>query len=117
MTKIGSKVQVWRGIADKTSSGLKKNDIVRKKIDGKWRYRSRKQLGKRKGQKSRIRWTKALGKARALLKKEYPESRGKLVLILKPSKKYSRLSLSKKERTWGTFLYRKAKEILSIRNK
>jgi hypothetical protein len=114
MTKIGSKVQVWRGIAEKTSSGLRKNDIIRKKIDGKWRYRSRKQLGKRKGQKSRIRWTKALGKARALLKKEYPESRGKLVLVLKPYKKYSSLRLSKKEKTWGNFLYRKAKELYTL---
>jgi hypothetical protein len=115
MTIIGSKVQVWRGVADQTSSGLSKKDLTRKKIDGKWRYRSKKQMAvvKKKGQKSRIRWTAALKKARVMLRKEYPESSGKLVLVLKPSKKYSGLRVTKNEKKWGNFLYKTAKLLYS----
>jgi hypothetical protein len=78
MMEIGSKVQVYRGLAHKTSGGLMKKDIV--KIVDKYnvtRYKSLKQQqkGQRKkvkSQKARSKWTDAFRKAIAQLRSVDP---------------------------------------------
>jgi hypothetical protein len=71
----GSKLQVYRGIAEKTSGGLKKKDIVCvkdekgvKRYKSKLQHRRSKQVSK--GQKARSKWTEATEKARKYLQKE-----------------------------------------------
>lgn len=122
MLSVGSKVQVWRGHAKKTSSGLKKKDITRVKVTVKrngrkkqiWRYKSKKQQNKgkqktSKSQRARAKWTTALKKARKDLHKKYPKSKKHLVLVLKPGKKYAKAGLTKEKMMWGRFLYTQAK--------
>lgn len=118
MIEVGTKVQVWRGKARKTSGGLYKKDIVRVKVtvgDKKvWRYKSKKQKKKgkqkyAKSQKSRSKWTMALQKARKDMHEKYPKSKGKLVLVLNPKKKYAKLGISSEMRRYGRFLYSRAK--------
>lgn len=116
----GSKVQVWRGHAKQTRAGLKKKDITRIKVSTKvngrkkmiWRYKSKRQQAKgkqksSKSQRARAKWTNSLKKGRKELIKKYPKSKGKLVLVYKPSKKYK--GATKQELIWGRFLYRTAK--------
>lgn len=116
----GSKVQVWRGHAKQTKSGLKKKDIVRikvaRKVNGRkkmvWRYKSKKQQSKGKqksarSQRARAKWTAALKKARKDLAKKYPGSKKHLVLVYKPGKSYK--GATKQELLWGRFLYKQAK--------
>jgi iron uptake system EfeUOB component EfeO/EfeM len=123
MLSVGSKVQVWRGNAKKTSSGLTKKDITRVKVtvkrDGRkkqiWRYKSKKQQKKgkmvsSKSQRARAKWTSALKKGRKDLNKKYPKTKKHLVLVLKPGKKYSKLGLTKEKLMWGRYLYVSAKK-------
>ena len=122
MLSIGSKVQVWRGNAKKTSSGLTKKDITRVKVtvkrDGRkkqlWRYKSKKQQKKgkmksSKSQKARAAWTNSLKKGRKDLHVKYPKSKKHLVLVLKPGKKYNKLGLTQEKLKWGRYLYTQAK--------
>lgn len=120
MIEVGTKVQVFRGKARKTSGGLEKKDIVKVKvtIGGKkvLRYKSKKQSknGKKKppvkSQKARDNWTNALKEARKDMYKKYPKSKGKLVLVLNPKKKYAKLGISSEMRKYGRYLYTQAKK-------
>jgi hypothetical protein len=116
--KTGSKVQVWRGTALQTSSGLKKKDIIRvsmmslvcgkrKKI---FRYKSKKQQAKpKKSQKSRVEWSNCLSIARIEMNEKFPKTKKHLVLVLNPKKNYSHLKLTKEKLKWGRFLYTSAR--------
>ena len=120
MVEVGTKVQVFRGKADKTSGGLCKKDIVKVKVtlnkQEVCRYKSKKQQkqGKKnppsKSQKARSKWSDALKKARKDMYEKYPKSEGKLVLVLNPKKKYAKLGISKEMRKFGNFLYKQAKK-------
>ena len=74
--KIGSKVQVYRGLAHKTSGGLLKKDIVKvKDSQGVTRYKSKKQQKYKdkpnaKSQKARSDWTESFKKALKELREE-----------------------------------------------
>lgn len=71
--EIGSKVQVYRGIAKRTTGGLTKDKIVR--IEDRWgniRYKAKKQQNKSDNsmsQKARSKWTIATEKAMKYLSK------------------------------------------------
>ena len=57
---VGSKAQVFKGLARHTSGGLKKADIVRKKVGNSYRYVSKKKSKKGKSHP----WIKAVMAAR-----------------------------------------------------
>jgi len=110
---VGSKVQVYRGIAKQTSGGLTKKDIVKvTDKNGVNHYRSRKQQdnGKSKNKKSqqaRQKWTRAYKKAIKELRKtdKYYE---KNILMFNPSKKYSGYTDTQLKK--GKALYKKTRE-------
>lgn len=93
---IGTKLQVYKGLAKQTSGGLKKSDIVKVNVNGVIRYKSKKQqqFGKKSvksvmspSQKARELWGKALQKALTELRKKdsyYKDN----ILVFKPGKEY-----------------------------
>lgn len=110
---VGSKVQVYRGIAKETAGGLKKKDIVQVKDSRDVvHYKSKKQQsnGKsrnKKSQQGRQKWTRAY-------KKSLSELRGddnyydKNILMFNPEKKYT--GYTKKEISKGQKLYNLTKK-------
>lgn len=110
---VGSKVQVYRGIAKETSGGLKKKDIVRvTDKNGVNHYKSRKQQsnGKsrnKKSQQARQKWTRAFKKAiKELSQKD--DYYTKNILMFNPDKKYK--GYTKKEISKGQKLYKLTRE-------
>lgn len=113
---IGSKYQVYKGIAEKTSGGLYKKDIIRTTKDGVVRYKSKKQQqnGKKnnkKSQQARARWTKAFKDAIKKLRKE-----GKIaedsILMFNPNKKYDNYPKSSKVYKDGVIIYKEVRKLL-----
>lgn len=111
---VGSKVQVYRGIAKQTSGGLTKKDIVKvTDKNGINHYKSRKQQSNgnsrnKKSQQARQKWTRAYKKAINEMrnKDKYYE---KNILMFNPSKKYNGYSDTQLKK--GRALYKKTREI------
>lgn len=113
---IGSKYQVYKGIAEQTSGGLFKKDIIRVKKDGVTRYKSKKQQqnGKKnnkKSQQARAQWTKALKTAIAKLRKE-GEIDETSVLMFNPKKTYAKYPKTSKKYKDGVKIYKEVKKLL-----
>lgn len=113
---IGSKYQVYKGIAEQTSGGLYKKDIIRIKKDGVVRYKSKKQQqnGKKnnkKSQQARARWTKALKDAIKKLRKENKISENS-ILMFNPNKTYENYSKSSKVYKDGVKIYKEVRNLL-----
>ncbi len=111
---VGTKYQVYHGIAEQTAGGLLKKDIVRVTKDGVTRYKSKKQQanGKKKTKKSqkvRVEWTNALKKAIAKLRKEGSIA-DTSILMYKPGKKYE--GVTKKKLEDGRKIYKEVQRIL-----
>ena len=111
---VGSKVQVYRGIAKETSGGLTKKDIVMvTDKNGVNHYKSRKQQnnGKsrnKKSQQARQKWTRAFKKAIKELS-EKDDYYTKNILMFNPDKKYK--GYTKQQISKGNKLYRKTREL------
>lgn len=114
---VGSKVQVYRGIAKETSGGLTKKDIIRvTDKNGVNHYKSKKQQsnGKsrnKKSQQARQKWTKAFKKAIKELSQEDDYYKTN-ILMFNPKKKYT--GHTKKEITKGQKLYKLTREIYEV---
>lgn len=112
---VGTKYQVYKGIAEKTAGNLYKKDIVRTTKDGVVRYKSKKQQtnGKKnlKSQKSRKQWTKALKDSISELRKEGKISEEN-VLMFNPDKTYKNYPKSTKKYKDGVKIYRRVQEKL-----
>ena len=111
---VGTKYQVYQGIAEQTAGGLLKKDIVRVTKDGVTRYKSKKQQanGKKKTKKSqkvRVEWTNALKKAIKDLRKEGSIA-DTSILMYKPGKKYE--GVKKKKLEDGRKIYKEVQRIL-----
>ena len=96
-----AKYLVYKGYYKRTSGGLTKAKIVRKKDkSGNWRYHSKKQLsmGRKKGgnQKGRADWIKAVKRAKKELREEGARLEG-FVSIKKGTKLYKRAKLIYRE--------------------
>lgn len=113
---VGTKVQVYRGIAKETTGGLRKKDIVRvEDKNGVFHYKSKKQQANgqsrnKKSQQARQKWTKAYKKALETLRGQdtYYE---KNILMFNPKKKYE--GFTEKQLSKGKKLYKKTMEIYS----
>ena len=115
---VGSKVQVFRGIAVETSGGLKKKDIVKvKDSNGVTHYKSKKQQANgssknKKSQKSRQKWTNAYKKAIKQLREEddyYTKNGNISILLFNPAKTYK--GYTKQQISKGNKLYKLTKEL------
>ena len=108
---IGSKYQVYNGFAERTSGGLTQPDIVRVKVNGAYRYKSRKQQNKSNKSKSQIarhRWTTAYKEALDELR-DNDDWYDKNFLMFKPGKTYS--NRTDKELSKGRKLYKMTRAI------
>jgi len=112
---IGSKVQVYRGIAKETSGGLKKKDIIKTNVNGVVRYKSKKQQSNgssknKKSQKARSNWTKAYKKAiKEFQNGKDSEYYSTNILMFKPDRDYK--GYTKKQIKMGNKLYNRTREI------
>lgn len=113
---IGSKYQVYHGIAEQTSGGLLKRDIIKKTKGDVTRYKSKKQQanGKqsnKKSQKARAQWTRALKKAIKDLraKKKISETS---ILMFNPKKTYANYPKTSKKYKDGVKIYNEVKKTL-----
>jgi hypothetical protein len=113
---IGSKVQVYRGIAKETSGGLTKKDIV-KVVDKNdvTHYKSKKQQANgssrnKKSQQGRQLWTRAYKKALKSMreKDDYYQSN---ILMFNPEKTYT--GFTSKQLSKGKALYKETRLIYS----
>jgi len=111
---VGTKYQVYHGIAEQTAGGLLKKDIVRVTKDGVTRYKSKKQQANGKknnknSQKVRAQWTKALKQAIKNLRKDGTIDENS-ILMYKPGKKYD--GVTKKKLADGRKIYSEVQRIL-----
>lgn len=103
---IGSKVQVYRGLADITPGKLTKKDIVMvKDSKGVVRYKSKKQQNRKP---TGTQWASAYKKALEELRREDPWYKTN-VLMYNPSKKYK--GVDSKDITKGNVLYKRTREL------
>lgn len=113
---VGTKYQVYHGIAEQTAGGLLKKDIVRVTKDGVTRYKSKKQQanGKKKtkkSQKARVEWTNALKKAIKDLRKEGAIA-DTSILMFNPKKSYANYSKTSKVYKDGVKIYKEVQRNL-----
>jgi hypothetical protein len=104
--KIGSRAQVFHGVAEQTSSGLRKKDLRRVKKHGEYRIRTVEELKKSsKRSKESKDWSNAVKKARKELVSQGVISKDEFVPLLK--KKSTKLTLAENKK--GMKLYKLAK--------